>query len=132
MSKSYGNGIFLREDMASIRGKVQKMVTNTARARKSDPGDPGDCNLFPYHELLSSPEECAEIRQGCTTASLGCVDCKKIFLRNLEAFLEPLHNRRTFLNNNPDYVHYVLTEGNKQARVAANKTMSLVRRKMGI
>ena len=54
------------------------------------------------------------------------------FLRNLEAFLEPLHNRRTFLNNNPDYVHYVLTEGNKKARVAANKTMSLVRRKMGL
>ena len=94
MSKSYNNGIFLSDSMDDITEKVRGMFTDKARLRRSDPGNPDVCNLYPYHVLLSSPEEQAQIRQGCTCAQLGCVDCKKIFLKNLAVFLGPLQERR--------------------------------------
>lgn len=128
MSKSYGNGIFLQDTMEDIAPKVKAMLTDTARLRKSDPGNPDVCNLFPYHILLSSEDERAEIRQGCTTASMGCVDCKKIFLRNLEVFLTPLHERRAAITD--QYVDDVLADGNVRARAEAEKTMALVRSSM--
>ena len=103
MSKSYNNGIFL-----SV------------------------CNLFPYHVLLSSPEEQAEIRRGCTSAQLGCVDCKKIFLKNLEAFLTPLHERRAALDARPGAVEEILAAGNEKAHAFAMSTMALAREKMGL
>ncbi len=132
MSKSYNNGIFLRDTMDDIRPKVQKMFTDPSRVRKSDAGDPKVCNLYPYHELLASKEQQAEICEGCQNASLGCVDCKKIFLSNLEIFLEPLQRRRVFLDNNPDLVEEVIENGNEKARLAAEETMTIVREKMGI
>ncbi len=132
MSKSYNNGIFLSDNMADIQEKVRGMFTDPARLRKSDPGNPDVCNLFPYHVLLSSAEEQAMIRQGCTGATLGCVDCKKIFLRNLEAFLTPLQERRAALDANPAQVDEILAHGNERARAFARQTMALVREKMGL
>ena len=132
MSKSYNNGIFLSDDFACIQEKVRGMFTDKARLRKSDPGNPNVCNLFPYHALLSSPEEKAEIRQGCTSAQLGCVDCKKIFLKNLEAFLTPLQERRAVLDARPGAVEEILATGNETARAFAMSTMSLAREKMGL
>ncbi len=132
MSKSYNNGIFLRDTMDDIRPKVQKMFTDPARIRRTDPGDPKVCNLFPYHELLGSQEQQAEICEGCQNASLGCVDCKKMFLANLEGFLEPLQNRRIFLDNNPELVEEIIEKGNEKARVVAEETMTIVREKMGM
>ena len=132
MSKSYSNGIFLSDDLASIQEKVRGMFTDKARLRKSDPGNPDICNLFPYHVLLSSPEEQAEIRQGCASAQLGCVDCKKIFLKNLEAFLTPLQERRAALAARPGAVEEILAAGNEKARAFAAGTMALVREKMGL
>ena len=132
MSKSYNNGIFLSDDFAGIQEKVRGMFTDKARLRKSDPGNPDVCNLFPYHVLLSSPEEQAEIRRGCTSAQLGCVDCKKIFLKNLEAFLTPLHERRAALDARPGAVEEILAAGNEKARAFAMSTMALARAKMGL
>ena len=132
MSKSYNNGIFLSDDFAGIQEKVRGMFTDKARLRKSDPGNPDVCNLFPYHVLLSSPEEQAEIRRGCTSAQLGCVDCKKIFLKNLEAFLTPLHERRAALDARPGAVEEILAAGNEKARAFAMSTMALAREKMGL
>ena len=132
MSKSYNNGIFLRESMTEVAEKVKGMFTDPARLRKSDAGNPDVCNLFPYHVLLSSAEEQAEIREGCTKAQLGCVDCKKIFLKNLAALLEPLQSRRAFLDHNPDIVHEIILEGNAKARKCSNRTMNLVRKRMGL
>ena len=132
MSKSYNNGIFLSDNMTDIQEKVRGMFTDPARLRKSDPGNPDVCNLFPYHVLLSSAEEQAMIRQGCTGATLGCVDCKKIFLKNLEAFLTPLQERRAVLDANPARVDEILAHGNERARAFACQTMSLVREKMGV
>lgn len=127
MSKSYGNAIYLRDTMEEITPKVRGMFTDTNRLRKSDPGNPDVCNLFPYHELMASPEQQAEIRRGCTSASLGCVDCKKIFLENLGAFLGPLHERRAALLANPKGIQDILEAGDTRARAEASRIMGGVR-----
>lgn len=132
MSKSYNNGIFLSDSFADIEPKVRGMFTDPARLRKSDPGNPDVCNLFPYHVLLTAPEQQSEIRRGCTSAQLGCVDCKKIFLKNLEAFLTPLQERRATLNARPGAVREILAHGNEKARAFAAATMVDVRQKMGL
>ena len=132
MSKSYNNGIFLSDSMDDITEKVRGMFTDKARLRRSDPGNPDVCNLYPYHVLLSSPEEQAQIRQGCTCAQLGCVDCKKIFLKNLAAFLGPLQERRNAVEAKPGAVEEILERGNERARAFAEQTMELAREKMGL
>ena len=130
MSKSYNNGIFLRDTMADIEPKVKTMFTDKNRLRKSDPGDPEVCNLFPYHVLLAGREEQEEIRQGCTSASMGCVDCKKRFLTHLSAFLEPLQARRAELTDSR--VAEILADGNERARAFAARTLDRVRERMGL
>lgn len=132
MSKSYNNGIFLSDDMETVRKKIMGMYTDPARERRSDPGNPDICNLFPYHVLLSSPEQQTEIRKGCTSATLGCVDCKKIFLHNLENFLQPLQERRAKLAENPDKVREILAAGNKKAESFARDTLDKTRAMMGL
>lgn len=128
MSKSYGNGIFLSDTMENIAPKVKSMFTDPARLRKSDPGNPDVCNLYPYHILLTDEQKQAEIREGCKNATLGCVDCKKIFMQGLENFLNPIRERRS--NITKEYIHEVLAYGNDKARQAAEETMQLVRANM--
>lgn len=132
MSKSYNNGIFLSESIETITPKVMKMFTYPPRERKSDPGNPDLCNLFPYHILLSGREEQAEIRRGCTSAALGCVECKKLFMKNLDAFLAPLQERRRELAGRPEAVREILHAGNLKAMSFARETMRGVREKMGL
>ena len=117
MSKSYNNGIFLRDSFDDIEPKIKTMFTYPPRVKKSDPGDPDACNLFPYHKIMATPEEQAEIRENCKNASLGCVQCKKIFLQHLHELLDPLQERRSRLE-----------AGNAKAREFAAKTMEDVRR----
>lgn len=128
MSKSYNNGIFLRDSMSDIEAKVRGMFTDKNRLRKSDPGNPDVCNLFPYHVLLSSGEEQEEIRKGCREASFGCVDCKKRFLKHLGEFLMPLQERRAGVDT--DRVRAILAEGNERARAFASVTLERVRARM--
>ncbi len=130
MSKSYGNGIFLKDTMADIEPKVKAMFTDPARLRRSDPGNPDVCNLFPYHELLTGAEEREEIREGCKGATFGCVDCKKVFLKGLTNFLEPLHERRAKVLAVPGLVDEILAAGNARAREEAEATMRLAREAM--
>lgn len=127
MSKSYGNGIFLSDTIEDITPKVRGMFTDPARLRRSDPGNPDVCNLFPYHLLMTDPVKQAEIREGCTSAKLGCVDCKKMFLESLARFLEPLHERRRELDADPERVRAILEDGNTRARSEARLTMEGVR-----
>ena len=130
MSKSYNNGIFLSDAMSDIEAKVRGMFTDKNRLRKSDPGNPDICNLFPYHLLLSSKEEQEEIRSGCTGATFGCVDCKKRFLKHLGEFLAPLQERRATLST--ERVRAILADGNDRARAFASATLEDVRAKMGL
>ena len=130
MSKSYGNAIFLKDELPEISQKIRGMLTDKNRLRRTDPGDPKECNLFPYHELLTDEATRAEIRQGCTTAALGCVDCKKLFISNLDAFLAPLHERRRVYLEKPELVWDILADGSKRARAEAGATMEKVRELM--
>ena len=132
MSKSYNNGILLSETIEELTPKIKGMLTDTARVRKTDAGDPKNCNLFPYHELLSTSEERAEITSGCTSANMGCVQCKKMLLANMETFLTPMHERRALLDQKPGYVQEVLAAGSEKAQKLADQTMQIVRDKMGI
>ncbi|KAF1076031.1 tryptophan--tRNA ligase [Halodesulfovibrio sp. MK-HDV] len=127
MSKSYNNGIFLREGMDDIQPKVRGMLTDKNRVRRKDPGDPDICNLFPYHVLMTSEEKQAEVRKGCTTAAIGCTDCKKILLESMEEFLAPLQERRRVIDANPKLVQEVLAHGNERATKMARETMEKVR-----
>ena len=126
MSKSYNNGIFLRDSFDDIEPKIKTMFTYPPRVKKSDPGDPDACNLFPYHKIMATPEEQAEIRENCKNASLGCVQCKKIFLKHLHELLDPLQERRSRLTD--DDVLGILEAGNAKAREFAAKTIEDVRR----
>ncbi|MCM0756792.1 tryptophan--tRNA ligase [Desulfovibrio aminophilus] len=127
MSKSYGNGISLGEPMSEIAPKVKTMFTDKNRLRKSDPGDPEVCNLFPYHKLMTGAEKCAEIREGCTKAAFGCVDCKKVLLESMERFLAPIHERRAALEKDPERLRAILDDGNARARERAVESMREIR-----
>jgi tryptophanyl-tRNA synthetase len=126
MSKSYGNSIMLSEPLDEIMPKVRGMKTDENRLRKSDPGDPDVCNLFPYHRLMTDPEKLPEIVKGCKDASWGCVDCKKLLMESLERFLTPLHERRAACTD--EKVREILEAGNARARSYAEKTMEEVRK----
>lgn len=131
MSKSYNNSIQLRESMESIAPKVKGMLTDPARVRRTDAGDPKNCNLYPYHELMTSEASCKEISVGCKSASLGCVECKGILLKSLGEFLAPLQERRAKLDANPKYVQEVLEHGRVKAQQEAQKTLEGVRALIG-
>lgn len=132
MSKSYGNGIYLTEKIEDVRAKIKNMYTDPARATRKDPGNPDLCNLFPYHVLLASEAEKEEVRAGCLSAGIGCVDCKKMFARNIEKFLAPFQERRHKYEEKPNMVEEILAAGNSRAADFAKKTMERARSLMGL
>jgi tryptophanyl-tRNA synthetase len=131
MSKSFNNAIFLGESIDEIKPKVMSAPTDPQRIKRTDPGDPSVCNIFSYQELLQKPESLAEIAQGCRTAGIGCVDCKKRFLTVLEQFIEPIRQRRTEILAG-SLVEDTLAEGVAAARQVAQQTMLKVREAMGL
>jgi tryptophanyl-tRNA synthetase len=127
MSKSYNNTIGVSEPEGSLREKVMAMVTDPARARRQDPGNPENCNLFPFHLLFSPPDEVAVVDRECRTAARGCVDCKRHLLANMEPALRPIRERRERLASSGDVVRDVLHSGDVRARAVAEETMERVR-----
>lgn len=130
MSKSYGNEIQLGEDPAEIRRKILPMVTDPARVRRTDPGDPNKCPVFDLHKVFSPSEDQAWAAEGCTTAGIGCVDCKKRLLDHLLPVVEPIYEKRSQLEKDRDGVLDVLREGSRSAREVALATMEEVRQAM--
>jgi tryptophanyl-tRNA synthetase len=108
------------------------MVTDPARIRRSDPGNPDICNVFSMHKIFSSAEEIDMVNVECRRAGIGCVDCKKLLAKNLNAHLEPFRTRRAELDKNPDYIWDVLADGAKRARGLAEETMVSVRSAIGL
>src|SRR5437867_1342886 len=94
MSKSYGNAIYLSEKTEEVRQKIMVAPTDPQRVKRTDPGRPEVCNIFTYQGLFQEPGPLAEIEQGCRTAGIGCVDCKKRLLGKLEEFREPIRQKR--------------------------------------
>jgi len=128
MSKSYNNTIGITEPADSVRDKVMAMVTDPARARRQDPGNPENCNLFPFHEIFSPPPEVEVVDRECRTAARGCVDCKKHLIGNLNSALEPFRRKREeLLASGSDVVRDVLHSGDRAAREVAERTMERVR-----
>jgi tryptophanyl-tRNA synthetase len=132
MSKSYGNAINLADDAGTIRTKILTMVTDPARKRRSDPGNPDICPVFDFHRAFSDDATRATVDTGCRTAGIGCVDCKKMLLAHLEPALTPFQERRRELSAHPEQVREILKEGARRARREAGETMTLVRRAMGL
>lgn len=132
MSKSYGNSIGLGDDPATLKKKIGGMLTCTKRMRLKDPGEPKECNLFPYHELLISADRCAEIGAACRRAEIGCGECKKLLTESLSEFLEPIRIRRAELKANPKAIREILNAGGAKARVEAAKTMDSLRQQLGL
>ncbi len=127
MSKSYGNEIQLSEDPARIRSKIMTMVTDPARVRRTDPGNPDVCPVFDLHKVFTEDEGRAWVDQGCRTAGIGCTDCKKLLLDRLLPRIEPLYQKRVELEKDPDTVLDILETGSRRARTIAASTMDEVR-----
>ncbi len=127
MSKSFGNVILLSDSDAEIRKKIQGMVTDPKRARRQDPGDPDTCNLFPLHQIYSTAKTQTEVRKGCTTAEIGCVDCKGLLLPSLLESLKEIRERREMWSKKPKEIDKILRAGADHARGLAEKTLSEVR-----
>ncbi|HLF73945.1 MAG TPA: tryptophan--tRNA ligase [Anaerolineales bacterium] len=127
MSKSLNNHIELASTPEETTARVREMVTDPARLRRTDPGDPDVCNVFTMHKIFSPGEEVEMINVECRRAGIGCVDCKKRLAANLNKHLEPFRARRAEFESRPGYVQDVLDDGARRARLIAEKTMEEVR-----
>jgi len=132
MSKSYGNAIFLSDAPETVSKKVAGMVTDPARKRRTDKGNPDVCPVFDFHKIFSSPEVIERVNRECRTAEIGCVECKKLMAGYLNAFLAPIQEKRRVIERNPQQVWDVLDEGTHKARQVACATMAEVRSAMNL
>ena len=127
MSKSYGNSVLLSDPPDTIERKLSRMVTDTARARRTDPGEPEKCPAFNLHKIYCTPEEIREVSEGCRSAGIGCLDCKKVMIRHVVDDLAPFREKKAYYDNRPDDIRDVIAEGNRVAGEQAEATMSEVR-----
>ncbi len=132
MSKTYNNAIYLSDAPNVVEQKIKTMVTDPARIKKTDPGNPELSPVFQLHKIFSSDQEQQEVAEGCRTARIGCIDCKKILIKNVFNILEPIWKRRNELLNNPDILYGIVDKGTKKARKVAEETMQLVREAIGL
>jgi tryptophanyl-tRNA synthetase len=131
MSKSLNNAILLSDDSETVKAKLKKAVTDPKKIRRGDPGNPDICLVFSYHKKFN-PEEIPEIDSGCRSGALGCVDCKMSCAAKISLFLEPIIEKRKQYENNLDNVKEILIDGEKRAKIIAEKTMIEVREKMAM
>ena len=127
MSKSLNNHIEIAATPEETLQRIMMMVTDPARLRRSDPGNPDVCNVFTMHKVFTPQQDVDIINVECRRAGIGCVDCKKIFAENLNKALEPFRAKRAELATQPDLVPSILADGAKRARLIAEKTMQEVR-----
>ncbi len=132
MSKSYNNSIALREAPESVEKKIRTMPTDPARVRRTDPGDPDKCPVWQFHEVYSDGKTRKWVREGCASAGIGCVDCKKPVIEAVLGELEPIRKAARPLEENPDEVRAIIVEGSERARESAGATMDRVRSAMGL
>jgi tryptophanyl-tRNA synthetase len=132
MSKSYDNIITLRDHSDEVNKKIRTMPTDPARVRKTDPGNPDLCPVWQFHEIFSDTQTRDWVQQGCRSAGIGCIDCKKPIIEAISAELEPIRDRARQYENNPDLVRNVIVEGTEKARDMARDTLQDVRQAMGL
>lgn len=132
MSKSYGNTITLRDTTDEVSEKVRRMPTDPARVRRTDPGDPDKCPVYQLHLVYTDQATHDWVNQGCRSAGIGCLDCKKPVIDAICAELGPIQQRAVEYEGNPDSVRLILNEGAERARDAARDTLNEVRQAMGL
>lgn len=132
MSKTAGDGILLSDSPQEIWKKLAPAVTDPARKRIDDPGNPDVCNIYSLHKLLSKPDEIKTVAKNCRGAKFGCLDCKKILAKNLEMEFEDFRKRRKVFEEDPDKARAILNDGASHARQLAYETLVEVKKKMGL
>jgi tryptophanyl-tRNA synthetase len=132
MSKSLGNTIALGEPEAALWDKLRTAATDPARAKRTDPGTPEKCNIFTLHKFFSDADRQAAVHTGCTTAGIGCIDCKKMLLEGVKADLGRIAVRAEALRADPARVDEILARGAAAARKVAAGTMARVRERLGL
>jgi tryptophanyl-tRNA synthetase len=132
MSKSYNNTIALREDPKSVEQKIKTMPTDPARVRRSDPGDPEKCPVWYLHKVYSNDEVKKWVVAGCTTAGIGCIECKRPVIDAVEAEIQPIRERALEYVKDKSAVQAILEKGAAEAREIARDTLDEVRKAMGL
>ncbi|MDA8106343.1 MAG: tryptophan--tRNA ligase [Nitrospiraceae bacterium] len=132
MSKSYDNAIYLSDSPKEVEHKIRTMATDPARIRRTDVGNPDLSPVHQLHKIFSSKEEQDYVAEGCRTAGIGCIDCKKILIKNVFRVLEPIWAKREELIKNPEQLDSIIEKGNEKARAVCRETMELVRKGMGL
>jgi tryptophanyl-tRNA synthetase len=130
MSKSYGNSILLSDPESHVRAKLKTMVTDPARVRRTDPGNPDICPVGDLHKIFSDAETLAKVNVGCRTAGIGCIQCKGWAADSVMRVLAPMQERRVKYEDNPKMVWEILEAGSTKARAVAEKTMTEAREAM--
>jgi len=128
MSKSYGNTILMTDPEPEVRKKLKTMITDPARIRRTDPGDPDKCPVGDLHKVFSTPETLAKVYDGCRSASIGCIECKGWAADALVQVLNPIQERRAGFT--PEQVKSILNDGSRRAALRAKQTMADVRKAM--
>jgi tryptophanyl-tRNA synthetase len=132
MSKSYGNAIALRDEPEAVTKKIRTMPTDPARVKRNDPGTPEKCPVWSLHQVYSSEETKAWVQKGCTTAGIGCLECKQPVIESVLAELAPMRERAQAYLDDPTLVKNILADGCDKARKLASETMRDVREAMGL
>ncbi len=132
MSKSYGNAIAMRDEPAVVEQKIRRMPTDPQRVRRNDPGNPEHCPVWKFHQVYSDQATRDWVVQGCTTAGIGCLDCKQPVIDAVLAEQRPWRERAEAYLANPKQVHWIVEMGTERARTVARQTMKDVREAMGL
>ena len=132
MSKSYGNAILMREEPAEVTKKVRGMTTDPARVRRTDPGNPEKCPVWDFHKVYSDEATRDWVWKGCTSAGIGCLDCKQPLIDAIIKEQQPWRERAEQYLANPKQVHWIVEMGTERARIVARQTMKDVREAMGL
>ena len=132
MSKSYNNTIALREDPDTVSKKIRTMPTDPARVRRTDPGNPANCPVWQFHMVYSDDLTRQWVTAGCTSAGIGCLECKQPVIDAVLAELAPIRERAQYYEDNPDQVRNILADGCEKAQELARDTMRDVRESMGL
>lgn len=132
MSKSYGNAVFLSDSPKEIDAKISRMMTDPARVKRTDPGEPEKCPAFQLHKIYCTPQEIDYVTNGCRTAGIGCLECKKIMIKHVIEDLAPIRERRAQYENHPEKIEEVLENGTQAAQKKAGATMAEARESVGL
>jgi len=132
MSKSYNNAVFLSDSPKEIDQKLSRMITDPARVRRQDPGEPEKCPAFQLHKIYCTAAEIEEVSKGCRSASIGCLDCKRVMIKHVVDELAPFREKRAAYEKRPADVDDILLAGNRAAQEKAAETMAEVRNAVGL